>query len=317
MRTVTKGIIATRASDDGGKDRCRFKKIGNGTMVQSSNNALTIDVEDYFQVAALSTVIKPHQWEQYDQGRVVPNTQRIMDSVLDAGHGATFFVLGWIAERYPQLVKQIDEAGFEVACHGYSHQLIYSQTPEIFREETIKSKRILEDIIGKSVNGYRAASYSITPESEWALDILVEAGFTYDSSLFPVKHDRYGMPDANPVPHKRTTPSGHELTEFSLSSLALYGYRLPIAGGGYFRLFPYWFFQWCVKRHIQTTNKPYVFYLHPWEVDPDQPKVEGLPWLSKFRHYNNLGHCSSRFDRLLKAFKFESMNNVLVAQNLL
>ncbi|ARN74510.1 XrtA system polysaccharide deacetylase [Oceanicoccus sagamiensis] len=280
-------------------------------------NALTVDVEDYFQVAALSSVIKPHQWEQYDRGRVVPNTQRLMDMIQQAGHGATFFVLGWIAERYPDLVRQIDKAGFEVASHGYSHQLIYQQSPAVFREETIKSKSLLEDIIGKPVRGYRAASYSITPASEWALDILAELGFSYDSSLFPVKHDRYGMPGAKPLPHRLETPSGETLVEFSLTSLDIMGYRLPIAGGGYFRLFPYWFSQWALSKHLARTNKPFVFYLHPWEIDVDQPRVAGLPLKSVFRHYNNLDKCEKRLSTLLSKYHFRDMETVLESEGLL
>src|SRR5690606_27968760 len=235
-------------------------------------HAMTIDVEDYFHVAAFNQVVKPSDWDAM-ASRVVANTQRSLDLFDRHGVQATFFVLGWVAERYPGLVQAIACGGHEVASHGYSHQLIYRQTPAEFREETRKSKCILEDIIQQPIRGYRAASYSITPESRWALDILCEEGFQYDSSLFPVRLDRYGMSDANPDPHILTTPSGAKIAEFALSTLNVFGYKLPMAGGGYFRLYPYWFTKLCLQK-IQRNNKAFIFYLHPWELDPEQPRFE-------------------------------------------
>ncbi|MDX1754879.1 MAG: DUF3473 domain-containing protein [Marinobacter sp.] len=277
-------------------------------------NALTIDVEDYFQVAALAEAVSRDDWPSMEY-RVEANTAKLLDRLSEAGTRATFFTLGWVAERSPGLVRQIRQAGHEIASHGYSHQLIYKQSPQTFREETRKSKRILEDIIGEPVNGYRAASYSITQQSRWALDILCEEGFTWDSSIFPVHHDRYGMPGTPRWPHRLETETGLELAEFPLSTLKLPGYVLPIAGGGYFRLFPYWFTQWGLGQ-INRQGHPFVFYLHPWEVDPGQPRLE-VRWLSRFRHYNNLERCEGRLTRLLQRFHFTTVSDVLIQEGVL
>lgn len=278
-------------------------------------NALTVDVEDFFHVSALSSVIRPDDWSLYDQARVIKNTQCLLDLFENHNYFATFFVLGWVAERYPELVREIKRRGHEVASHGWSHQLVYQQEPAVFRQETEKSKKLLEDITGDEVLGYRAASYSITPKSRWALDALVELGFHYDSSLFPVYHDRYGMPDCDVTPHQLITDEGYKLIEFPLSTKNILGYRLPVAGGGYFRLFPYWLNRLCWKS-INKQNKPFVFYLHPWEVDPGQPKVP-VTGLSKFRHYNNLDKCYSRLEKMLNDFQFQTMKGVLSELGLL
>jgi len=277
-------------------------------------NALTIDVEDYFQVAALAEAVRREGWDSMEY-RVEANTRRLLELLERHNTRATFFTLGWVAEKSPQLVREIQKAGHEVASHGYSHQLIYNQTPEVFREETRRSKQILEDIIGEPVTGYRAASYSITNQSRWALDILAEEGFTWDSSIFPVHHDRYGMPGTPRWPHRLKTDKGYELAEFPLSTLKLPGYTLPIAGGGYFRLFPYWFSRWGLGS-INRQGQPFVFYLHPWEVDPGQPRLD-VKWFSRFRHYNNLDVCEERLSKLLGHFRFTTMGNVLLAQGLL
>jgi polysaccharide deacetylase family protein (PEP-CTERM system associated) len=277
-------------------------------------NALTIDVEDYFQVAALAEAVKREDWHSMEY-RVEANTQRIL-SLLDQHNAkATFFTLGWVAEKSPELVRTIQKEGHEVASHGYSHQLIYNQTPEVFRDETRRSKAILEDITGEPITGYRAASYSITNDSRWALDILAEEGFVWDSSIFPVRHDRYGMPGTPRWPHTLTTDKGYKLAEFPLSTLKLPGYTLPIAGGGYFRLFPYWFSQWGLGS-INRQGQPFVFYLHPWEVDPGQPRLD-VKWFSRFRHYNNLDVCEARLSKLLGHFSFTTMSNVLKTQGIL
>lgn len=277
-------------------------------MTEQIRNALTIDVEDYFQVAALAEAVKYDDWSSMEY-RVEANTDRILGLFERAGVKATFFTLGWVAERSPNLVKRIADAGHEVASHGYSHQLIYNQTPEVFQEETIRSKAILEDILGEPVTGYRAASYSITNQSRWALDILAEQGFTWDSSIFPVHHDRYGMPGTPRWPHRLMTDKGYELAEFPLSTLKLPGYTLPIAGGGYFRLFPYWFSKFGLGS-INRQGKPFVFYLHPWEVDPGQPRLD-VKWFSRFRHYNNLDVCEQRLAKLLRHFSFTTISEVL------
>lgn len=277
-------------------------------------NALTIDVEDYFQVAALAEAVERDQWSSMEY-RVESNTDRLLALFDDHDTKATFFILGWVAERSPGLVRRIHAEGHEIASHGYSHQLIYNQTPELFHEETRRSKQILEDISGVAITGYRAASYSITAESRWALDILVEEGFTWDSSIFPVHHDRYGMPGTPRWPHRLTTDKGYELAEFPLTTLRLPGYTLPIAGGGYFRLFPYWFSQWGLGS-INRQGQPFVFYLHPWEVDPGQPRLD-VNWLSRFRHYNNLDVCEARLTSLLRRFEFTNMSDVLIDEGVL
>ncbi|SFM70232.1 XrtA system polysaccharide deacetylase [Marinobacter pelagius] len=288
--------------------------MDNDSGTKRIANALTIDVEDYFQVAALAEAVNRDDWHSMEY-RVEANTHRLLELLERHNTRATFFTLGWVAEKSPGLVRDIQKAGHEIASHGYSHQLIYNQTPEVFREETRRSKRILEDITGEPVTGYRAASYSITNQSRWALDILAEEGFLWDSSIFPVHHDRYGMPGTPRWPHRLTTDNGCELAEFPLSTLKFPGYTLPIAGGGYFRLFPYWFSRWGLGS-INRQGRPFVFYLHPWEVDPGQPRLD-VKWFSRFRHYNNLDVCEQRLEQLLEHFSFTAMGDVLKKQQLL
>ncbi len=275
---------------------------------QPIRNAISIDVEDYFQVAALSETINVSEWENISS-RVECNTHKILDLFDQYNVKATHFILGWIADRFPNLVKEIANRGHEVASHGYSHQLIYNQSKEVFRQETDKSKKILEDIIGEEVIGYRAASYSITKKSLWALDILAEAGFKYDSSIFPVYHDNYGIHGSPVEPHILQTPKGHKMVEYPLSIYKAFGQTIPIAGGGYFRLYPYWLSRYFY-RQMNKKLKSFVFYLHPWEVDPDQPKVD-VSWFSKFRHYNNLDKCEGRLSKLLSEFNFTTMKDKL------
>lgn len=276
-------------------------------------NALTVDVEDYFHVSAFAKSISHKDWDKQPL-RVERNTHRLLDLFDDAQVKATFFVLGWVAERNKSLIKEIAERGHEVASHGYSHQLIYNQTQDVFREETIRSKSLLEEIVQVPVRGYRAASYSITNDSLWALDILAETGFGYDSSIFPVRHDRYGIPDAEEAPHILKTPQGHSLVEFPLSTAKIFNYKLPVAGGGYFRLYPYVLTR-AGLRQVNSRQQPFIFYLHPWEIDPDQPKVDA-GWFSRFRHYNNLEKCEPRLQRLMKDFKFGTAWQVLESLDL-
>lgn len=278
-------------------------------------NALTVDVEDYFHVSAFSDQIDRNRWDSYPC-RVEANTRLLLGMFSEAGVKATFFVLGWVAERYPALVREIAASGHEVACHGYSHELVYRQTPAVFREESKRAKDVLEGIVQQPIKGYRAASYSITPKSTWALDVLAELGFRYDSSIFPVRHDRYGMPGARREPHIMSTPGGHALVEFPLSTLQFHRYRLPVAGGGYFRLFPYWFTRYALNRINVADGLPVVFYLHPWEVDPDQPRVSS-GMLSRFRHYQNLRRCQERLATLLQEFSFDTAEHVLTRLGLL
>ena len=278
-------------------------------------NAFTIDVEDYFQVEAFAGVIDRATWDGFST-RVVNNTSLLLDMLAARGIRATFFVLGWVARKHPEIVRAIAAAGHEVASHGMSHRLVYTQSPEEFRRETIDAKALLEDQCQQPVHGYRAATYSITRKSLWALDILYEAGFQYDSSIFPMRHDRYGIPDANPLPHVLITPGGGKLVEFPISVLNYAGATIPVAGGGYFRLFPYWFTRWAL-REINRRGQEFVFYLHPWEVDPQQPRIAHAGVLSRFRHYQNLSRCQGRLNQLLGDFEFDTMRSVLESRQLL
>ena len=278
-------------------------------------NALTVDVEDYFHVAALAPSIHRDSWISRES-RVVGNTQKLLAIFEEFDVRGTFFVLGWVAERYPQLVRDIAARGHEIACHGYSHRLVYEQSPQEFYQETHRAKNLLQEITGSAVLGYRAASYSIVRESLWALDILVELGFVYDSSIFPVRHDRYGIHDAERAPHRMATPTGKYIVEWPLATARILGFRLPVAGGGYFRLFPYGLSRWGLASINRRELRPFVFYLHPWEIDPAQPRVSAS-WLSRFRHYTNLGKCEERLRRLLAEFRFSTARDGLAQLGLL
>lgn len=278
-------------------------------------NAFTVDVEDYFQVAALAPAIERASWSQRES-RVERNTGVLLDLLAARGIHGTFFVLGWIAERHPGLIRRIAAAGHEIACHGFSHQLIYDQTPDEFREETARSKGMLEELSGAAVIGYRAASFSITRRSLWALDVLIDQGFKYDSSIFPIRHDRYGIPGADPRPAALAAPSGRMLVEFPMSAASYLGIKVPVSGGGYFRLLPYFLTRSGLRQINGAGGRPFAFYLHPWEVDPGQPRVR-VGWLSRLRHYTNLRRCESRLRRLLEEFHFAPMREVLEAAGLL
>lgn len=271
-------------------------------------NAMTVDVEDYYQVSAFSKQIKKDDWGSFTS-RVDLNTNHILDIFEKFNIKGTFFILGWVAEREQKLIKKISDKGHEIGCHGYRHDLVYNQTRDIFTEETQKSKRIIEDITGKAVNGYRAASYSITKKSIWAMDVLCEAGFKYDSSIFPIIHDRYGIPNAKTIPHVYNTESRNRIIEFPLSTVGIGNKRMPISGGGYFRLFPYWLTQLGL-RNINKNNLPFIFYMHPWEIDINQPKIKST-FLSEFRHYNNIDKFEARLISLINDFKFTTVSDVL------
>lgn len=278
-------------------------------------NAFSIDVEDYFQVAALAPAAPPDSWPKWEY-RVERNTEVILNLLAERQIRGTFFILGWCAERSPALIRRIAAAGHEVACHGFSHQLIYNQTEAVFREEARRSKHFLEDTIGAAVTGYRAASFSITQRSLWALDGLIDLGFEYDSSVFPIHHDRYGIPGAKREPGHITAPSGRTLVEFPMSAASFAGVRVPVSGGGYFRLLPYWVTRAGLRQINRETEQPFTFYLHPWEVDPNQPRLK-VKWFSRFRHYNNLHKCEARLRRVLGDFSFSTMRDVLEQRGLL
>lgn len=270
-------------------------------------HCLSFDVEEHFQVSAFWSEARRQQWDRLES-RVYKNTETLLAMLAKRNIRATFFVLGWVAERCPEIVRSIAAQGHEVASHGYGHELITGQTPGMFRDDVRKAKGILEDICGKRVYGYRAPSFSITKDTKWAIPILIEEGYLYDSSIFPVLHDRYGIPDATPTIHLLRAEAGC-IWEVPPSTANILGMRLPVAGGGYFRLYPYPILRTLLKR-IERSGHPLVMYLHPWELDPDQPKMDG-PWLSRFRHYLNLHKTRDRLCSLLDDFRFNAIQNVL------
>ncbi|MGE5304036.1 MAG: XrtA system polysaccharide deacetylase [Alphaproteobacteria bacterium] len=272
-------------------------------------NALTIDVEDYFHVHAFQGIIAPSEWDSYPL-RVQRNTLRILELLSKHGARATFFVLGWVAERCPDLVKQIFDGGHEIGCHGYAHRVIYRGDEKNFREDVRRAKRLIEDLTGVRVKSYRAPSYSITSSTLWALEILGEEGFEYDSSVFPVWHDNYGIPGAPRFPYTHELHCGVSLKEFPPSTLRLCGVNVPVAGGGYLRLFPYALTAWAIRRINQVERQPAMVYLHPWELDLDQPRIVA-PWRSRFRHYQNLRTTEGKCARLLEEFCWAPMEAIL------
>jgi polysaccharide deacetylase family protein (PEP-CTERM system associated) len=270
-------------------------------------NAMTIDVEDYFQVEAFASTIGREDWDRLPR-RVERNTERILDILAEAGAQATFFVLGWIAQRHPGLVQRIIADGHELASHGSDHIRVDQLSPEAFRADVRHSKHVLEDCGGVPVRGYRAPTFSICHESSWAHQVLLEEGFFYSSSVYPRKHDLYGSPGA---PRTAFAPIAG-MVEVPLTTVRLCGIDVPASGGGYFRLFPYMMTRWLLDRASRGHGDPAVFYLHPWEVDPDQPRQHHAPRLSQFRHYLNLGLTERRLRRLLRDFKWARMDRLFL-----
>ncbi len=276
-------------------------------------NALTIDVEDYYMVSAFADVIKFEDWHMYES-RVEKNTYALLELLNAHNTKATFFVLGWIAERNRKMVRDIHEAGHEVASHGYNHRLVYNLTPDQFREDVRQSKSILENITGTPVIGYRAASYSIIKKTIWALDILIEEKFLYDSSIFPIHHDRYGFPEAERFSHMIKRPAG-TIIEFPPSTYRLFGQNLPVAGGGYLRLFPLLLTKKAIQRINEKEGNMAIVYLHPWEIDIDQPRLNGC-WKSRFRHYINLKSTLPKLKNFLNEFRFKPLSDFTLQQNI-
>jgi polysaccharide deacetylase family protein (PEP-CTERM system associated) len=271
-------------------------------------NAMTIDVEDYFHVSVFDGVVPRSRWSTLES-RVCRNTDRVLAMLDEAEVSATFFVLGWVAERHPALVQRIAAAGHEIASHGYAHRLVYDQTRAAFRDDVSRAKTLLEDTTGVAVSGYRAPSYSITPRSLWAFDVLMEAGYQYDASIFPIHHDRYGIPVSARHPYWIERPAG-SLLEMPASTTRWCGTNLPVGGGGYFRILPYGWTRWGIERINRQEGRAAVFYLHPWELDSDQPRLAaGL--LSRFRHYRNLHLTQTRLRRLLQDFAFNTMASAI------
>ena len=273
---------------------------------------MTVDVEDYFQVSAFDGCVSRLRWPEFES-RVCRNTERLLEILDEAGVRATFFVLGWVAERYPSLVRRIAAAGHELASHGYEHRLVYAMSAREFREDLRRARSVLEAAAGQPVLGFRAPSFSIMRESLWAFDVLIEEGYVYDASIYPVRHDRYGIPDWPRHIERVDRPAG-SIWELPGTTVRICGINLPIGGGGYFRLLPY---GWTT-RGIEWVNahegQPAIFYLHPWEIDPEQPRLEAS-FLSRFRHYRNLEHTEGRLRRLLQTFRFGAVDDVLIARS--
>lgn len=274
-------------------------------------NAMTVDVEDYFQVSAFERYIAREDWQRLPH-RVERNTDRVLALFAEHGVKATFFMLGWIAERYPALLRRIVDTGHELASHGYAHVRVTGQTPAEFYEDIQRSKQLLEDISGTAVRGYRAASYSIGAANLWALEVLQRAGYTYSSSIYPIRHDLYGMPQA---PRFAFRPQGEGgLLEVPVTTVTIAGQKLPCGGGGYFRLLPYALSRWAMRRVNERDGQACVFYFHPWELDPEQPRVPGIDYKTRFRHYLNLNRMEQRLRALLRDFRWERMDRVFLSE---
>jgi polysaccharide deacetylase family protein (PEP-CTERM system associated) len=272
-------------------------------------NALTVDVEDYYHVSGFDGIVSREAWDGMES-RIVASTERVLAVCDEAGVRATFFVLGYVAKRHPQLVRSIVRAGHEVGCHGFWHHLIYQQTPGEFRDDVRQARDVLEQLSGGPVTCYRAPSFSVTRCSEWALDVLIEEGFLIDSSIYPIRHDRYGLPGTPTEPHP-VERAGGLLWEFPPPVWRVCGYPLPIGGGGYFRLYPYFLTRHGL-RAINRAGRPFAFYLHPWEIDPGQPRLSP-GWLRSFRHYVGLRRTERRLQRLLDDFAFGTLSEALDA----
>jgi polysaccharide deacetylase family protein (PEP-CTERM system associated) len=272
-------------------------------------NALTIDVEDYFQVSAFAEHIRRSEWDTLPC-RVERNIDLILALLCDADLRATFFTLGWIAKRYPALIRRIADSGHELASHGFAHLRATEQKRSEFLADIRLAKEVLEDISGLPVTGYRAPSFSVGPGNAWAFECIYEAGYCYSSSIYPIRHDHYGAPDAPRFAHE-TTPG---LIELPVATVRLFSANWPAGGGGYFRLLPYAVSRWSIRRINTIDGKPAVFYFHPWELDPDQPRVDGPGAKTRFRHYLNLGRMQPRLNRLLKDFRWDRVDRVFMQQ---
>jgi polysaccharide deacetylase family protein (PEP-CTERM system associated) len=281
-------------------------------MAEKIVNAMSVDVEDYFQVSAFAQHVDRQDWAHLPS-RVERNTDKVMELFGQAGVKATFFTLGWVAERHPALIRRIVESGHELASHGFAHYRANDQTPGEFRVDVRRTKRLLEDTGGVAVNGYRAASFSIGTKNLWALEVLAEEGYRYSSSIYPVRHDHYGMPDAPRFAHRPVGARG--VLELPISTLRLGGRNLPVGGGGYFRLVPYTAFRWALRRLNRDDRMPAVFYFHPWEIDPEQPRPTGLSAKTRFRHYINLGRMERRLGTMLADFAWDRIDRVFLAED--
>ena len=273
------------------------------------SNALTIDVEDYFQVSAFAPYIRRDEWEQREC-RVERNVQRILELLAQKQIKATFFTLGWVAERYPQLVRDIVAGGHELASHGYGHERASDLSQAAFTQDVTRAKKLLEDLGGAPVLGYRAPSFSIGTGNLWAFDVLAQAGYQYSSSVYPIKHDHYGMPDSPRFAYRLA--SG--LLEIPITTLRMGNRNLPSSGGGYFRLLPYALSRWMLRKVNQQDRESAIFYFHPWEIDPEQPRVAGIDLRTRFRHYVNIGRTERRLISLMDDFRWGRMDQIFLTR---
>jgi polysaccharide deacetylase family protein (PEP-CTERM system associated) len=272
-------------------------------------NAMSCDVEDYFQVSAFEGSVSRSEWDRLP-ARVERNTERVLELMDRHDVRTTFFTLGWVAERFPGVVRKIAEAGHEVASHGYSHVRVHQQKRSEFREDVTRAKKLLEDLTGEPVRGYRAPSYSIGRDTLWAVDELESAGYVYSSSIYPIHHDLYGMPEAPRFPFRHR--GGEGILEIPISTARVFRFNWPSGGGGYFRLLPYPLFRRAVRRINELESQPAVFYFHPWELDPEQPRPSGLSFKSRFRHYLNIDRMEERLSRLLQDFRWDRIDRVFL-----
>ena len=287
----------------------RTQAGSSDAVARSAVNAMSVDVEDYFQVSAFANTVRRSDWETLTC-RVERNVDSVLQLFADFDAKATFFTLGWVAESYPHLIRAIVDAGHELASHGYEHIRVDRQNPDDFRADVRKTKALLEDLGGTAVKGYRAASFSITKDTLWAFRILEEEGYSYSSSVYPIRHDHYGIPDAPRFAYRPT--ESQSLVELPITTFSLFGQHLPCGGGGYFRLLPYELSRWAMRRVNQQDGQACIFYFHPWEIDPEQPRVSDLTRLSRFRHYTNLHRMERRLRRLLADFSWDRIDRVCV-----
>lgn len=285
------------------------KAPGDTAVAADITNALSIDVEDYFHVSAFADRITPSQWSSYPQ-RLEANMDNVLAVLDEHRTKATFFVLGWVAERYPAMVRDIVAAGHELASHGFAHVRVTDQTPDAFRDDIRRTKRLLEDTSGVAVRGYRAASFSITATVPWVFGVLAEEGYRYSSSVYPIRHDHYGIPDAPRFAYQPQPTA--DVIEIPITTVRALGRNLPSGGGGYFRLFPYRMTRWALRQVNRVDHQPCVFYFHPWEIDPRQPRLANLPLKTRFRHYVNLNRMEGRLRRLLRDFGWDRVDAVFL-----
>ncbi|HWZ45608.1 MAG TPA: XrtA system polysaccharide deacetylase [Candidatus Saccharimonadales bacterium] len=279
----------------------------------AQKHILSVDVEDYFQVEAFAGLVPRETWDQYPS-RVSANCRRLLDLFERYQATATFFVMGWVADRFPELVREIHDRGHELACHSFWHRRVYHLTPDEFRRDTQSACQAIEQAASVRVQGYRAPTWSITKQSLWALEILAEEGFRYDSSIYPIHHDLYGVPGGQRFPYIHRCPSGRILQEFPPTTARVGNANIPAAGGGYLRIFPLFFTDWVFRQYEQC-GKPLVVYLHPWEIDPEQPRM-AAGFRSRFRHYTNLHRTQERLETLLQRYAFESFSSHLAGHPL-